>query len=474
MGLVKRITGYKNLGRREFLSFACKSMLGSLAVPFMAHIVCTRKSLIHGNKPNIIFILADDLGYGDLGCYGCPDIRTPNVDELAQQGVRFTQFYANGPECTPTRTALLTGRYQQRVGGLECAIGVGNVGRYDDAIRLAKRGDLGLPVRYSVLPRVLKRAGYTSVIFGKWHLGYEPKFNPIRHGFDQSFGILGGNADYFMHTEASGMPVLFLDEKPAKRSGYLTHLFTDEAVEFIKKEKGGSFFLYVPFTTPHSPFQGPNDFTGQLISEDTWNRGTRAIYIKMVEDMDEQIGRILLAVNEVGIKENTVVIFASDNGGAQLARNAPFSGRKGGLFEGGIRVPLIVRWPGRIKASTVSNQVSITMDLTASIIRIAEAQEPKAPMLDGIDIIEHVERELQERPRTLFWRARRGERTWKAVREGAMKYIKRIEDSAVKEWLFNLASDPEEKQNLIEKNREDTDRLKQLLATWEMDVQPER
>src|SRR5262245_60973580 len=165
-------------------------------------------------RPNLLVILADDLGYGDLGCYGCPDIQTPNLDRLAAQGVRFTSFYANGPECTPTRTALLTGRYQQRVGGLECAIGLGNVGRYAAAIRLRKSNDFGLPAEESALPRLLKQAGYTTAVCGKWHLGYEARFLPLRHGFDYAFGPLGGAVDYFHHREPDGEPMLYQNDQP--------------------------------------------------------------------------------------------------------------------------------------------------------------------------------------------------------------------------------------------------------------------
>src|SRR5947209_20584106 len=209
-------------------------------------------------RPNILFILADDLGAADLGCYGCKDIRTPNIDRLARQGVRFTQFYSNGPDCTPTRTGFLTGRYQHRVGGLECALGVGNVGRYDDAIRLQKQHDLGLPPEDSVLPRALKDAGYATAICGKWHLGYEDKFAPNRHGFDHAVYCQGGGMDYFHHVEAQAPTetVLRLDGRPLRRPGYFTDLVAEDAVQWLAANRGKPFFLYVPFTAPHAPFQG--------------------------------------------------------------------------------------------------------------------------------------------------------------------------------------------------------------------------
>jgi arylsulfatase A-like enzyme len=204
-------------------------------------------------RPNIVLLLADDLGYGDLGCYGCKDIQTPTLDQLAARGVRLTSFYANGPECTPTRAALLTGRYQQRIGGLECAIGTGNVGRYDDAIRLRQHNDLGLPVEEVSVARLLKEAGYATSICGKWHLGYDDKFAPNRHGFDHAFYCLGGGMDYFHHVENTPAPqtMLRLNGKVIDRPGYFTDLIAEEAIRFIQKHHEKPFFLYVPFTAPH-------------------------------------------------------------------------------------------------------------------------------------------------------------------------------------------------------------------------------
>jgi arylsulfatase A-like enzyme len=197
---------------------------------------------------NVVFILTDNLGYADLGCYGARDIRTPNIDRLASEGVRFTQFYSNAPDCTPSRTALLTGRYQHRVGGLECAIGIGNVGRYEDAIRLAKQHDLGLPASETTIVRLLKQAGYQCVGFGKWHLGYEKKFLPPAHGFDYYLGLLSGCEDYFYHRDPSGAPVLFENNQVVTREGYTTDLFTDKAVEFITAQgRKKPFFLYLPY-----------------------------------------------------------------------------------------------------------------------------------------------------------------------------------------------------------------------------------
>ncbi len=424
--------------------------------------------------PNIVFILSDDQGYGDLGCYGAPDLKTPHIDGLAAKGVRFTQYYANGPECTPTRTALMTGRYQQRVGGLECAIGTTNVGRYDDAIRLAEAHDLGLPVSESVLPGALKDAGYRMAVYGKWHLGYERKFLPLRHGFEHFVGILGGHCDYFHYCEITGAKTLYENDKPVTDDRYMTDLITEESVEFIRRQRGDRpFFLYVAYTAPHSPYQGPTDRKPERVPKEAWNQGTRGQYCTLVEHMDKGVGQILATLDERGLADDTVVFFVSDNGGAKQARNAPFSGTKGGLFEGGIRVPCMVRWPGVIPPATVCDQPCITFDLTRSIVRIAGGQEPAKPF-DGIDIVRHVVEKRPALERTLFWRARRGERTWRAVRDGDLKYLSKRDGDALQEWLFDLATDPGEKTDLLAAKPAEATRLKGLVAAWESEVRHRR
>jgi N-acetylgalactosamine-6-sulfatase len=431
-------------------------------------------------KPNVVFLLADDMGHGDLACYGCKDIRTPHLDRLADRGVRFTNFYANGPECTPTRAALLTGRYQQRVGGLECAIGVGDVGRYDDAIRLRQKNELGLPVEEVSLARLLKDAGYTTAICGKWHLGYDDKFAPGRHGFDHAFYCLGGGMDYFHHVEDVPEPtsVLRLNGKPIERPGYFTDLVGEESVRFIQAHKDRPFFLYVPFTAPHAPFQGPNDRSPKPLPPDSplWKQGKASpeVYAAMIERLDEVVGKILAALDEAGCTERTLVIFTSDNGGTASARPTPFRGIKGSTFEGGIRVPCIVRWPKVLPEKRVTDQVAITMDLTASIARIAGARPAKDRPFDGVDILEQLEKNQPAQPRTLFWRGRRGDTTWWAVREGGLKYVARQERETREKHLFALDDDPGEKIDLLGRRGEDAARLERLLADWEKDVKPKR
>ncbi len=429
----------------------------------------------HGfaDKPaNIVFIFADDLGYGDLGCYGHPVAKTPRIDRLAKEGVRFTQHYANGPECSPTRTALLTGRYQQRAGGLECAIGTGNVGRYDKAIELAEKRQLGLPAKQSVLPSALKTAGYACGVFGKWHLGYEPQFNPIEHGWDEFFGYMGGNVHYFNHRELSDLHVLFQGRLPVYRKGYMTHLITDSSIDFIKRHKDKPFFLFVSHESPHFPFQGPGD-ERKVVDETNWMEADAKTYVAMLEDLDSEVGRLLKALEESNLVKNTLVIFVSDNGGfAKAAHMGPLRGAKSSTLEGGIRVPLIIRWPGRIASGKTSDQVCATFDLTRSILNLAGAKTPANP-LDGFDVVDHVAKQKPNFKRTLYWRGKRGERTWWAVRDGSYKYVRKTEGTT-EEWLYDLSNDIGESNDLSQKKSEQVARLRKLLAVWEEEVQPVR
>jgi len=424
-------------------------------------------------RPNIVLILADDLGYGDLGCYGCPDIKTPNTDRLAKQGVRLRNFYANGPECTPTRTAFMTGRYQQRVGGMECALGLGNVGRYDDAIRLREKNELGLPVAENTLVRLLKTLGYLTGIIGKWHLGYDAKFLPGRHGFDYAFGPLGGGVDYFHHTEPGGEHVLMLNDKPVRRDGYLTDLITDEAAKFIQRSKEKPFFLYVPYTAPHHPYQGLGDKKNKPVTAKDASKGSREKYREMVERLDQGVGKILQALDDARVADKTLVIFSSDNGGWHHARNAPFRGIKGGLFEGGVRVPCIVRWPGIVAAGKENDAVGITMDLTASIARVGGANL-KDQRFDGVDILDYLAKNAPVPSRPLFWRARRGTETWWAVRDGTLKYVAQHNGERKDEHLFDLARDVGETENLLMTRPDDATRMRRLLAEWEKEVRAAR
>ena len=457
-----------------------KSFTPATAFLLLASISILQPNATETARPNIVFILADDLGYGDLACYGRKDIHTPHLDQLAREGVRFTAHYANGPECTPTRTAFLTGRYQQWVGGLECAIGTGNVGRYDDAIRLAGRSDLGLPPSEQTISRLLKNSGYATAITGKWHLGYEPKFSPNRHGFDEAFYCIGGGMDYFHYLDTVAGYNLFRNGNPVRREGYFTDLATEEAIKFIQRNRNDPFFLYLPYTTPHSPFQGPNDKQENPLPVDPvsplWNQGKAppAVYIAMIEHMDKCIGRVISTIDELGLGRNTVVIFAGDNGGTASARNDPFSGIKGSTYEGGIRVPAIVRWPGVVPEGVTSSQVCATFDFTASIARIANVKPSETKPFEGMDIIRHAAERRANTPRTVFWRKPRGTTVWKGVRDKDLKFVAASRNGREEEHLFDLNSDPGEKSDLKLSRSDEFRRLRQLYRTWESTVRRNR
>lgn len=422
-------------------------------------------------KTPIILIVADDLGYGDLSCYG-GTTPTPNIDSLAADGVKFTRFYANAPECSPTRTALMTGRYQQRVGGMECAIGTGNVGRYDDAVRLRETHDLGLPVSENSLVAGVKAAGYTAVVSGKWHLGYEEKFYPLKHGFDRSFGPNAGGVDYFHHTEWDGVPRLLENDQPVTRDGYMTDLITDFATRAIRDFAKEPLFLYVPYTAPHTPIQGPDDFKPEPVLQLTWNDGTPETYAAMIRSLDDGVGRILTTLEETKLADEALVIFMSDNGGTAMANNGPFRGTKSTVYEGGIRVPCIVRWPGRLKPGTATDQATLTLDFTRSILRVAGAKD--VGPFDGIDILAQLEADEPVTPRTLFWRYRRGDTTLSAVSDGDSKLLVSKEGDTVTEEHFNLGKDPGEATDLATQQPGEVARLRKLLEEWSREVKAKR
>jgi arylsulfatase A-like enzyme len=432
-------------------------------------------------QPNIILIVADDLGYGDLGVYGSKDIKTPQFDKLAQEGVRFTQFYSNGPECTPTRVSLLSGRYPQWARGLECAIGSGNVGRYDEAEILAEKNELGLSPALSVIPSKLKEAGYSTAIIGKWHLGYEKKFRPLKHGFDFSLGPIGYGGDFFHHIEQvenfriddfkGNYPMARNDVQHFREGYYMTHLFTDEAIAWINQQRFGKpFFLYLPYTVPHNPLQGPDDYQEEPVTVENWNKNSRDTYVTMVEDFDLQIGRILKQLDRQNLTENTIIIFISDNGPTSSGDTGTLRGSKGQVFEGGIRVPCIIKWPGKIRAGIISDQQSIGMDLTYSILKHAGINNLSTLNLEGIDLLGHVMDKQQDYDRTLFWRRKRGNTSAKAVRFGNWKYIQDDRNGDVTEYLFNLGKDVSESNNLLLTNIEQAKRMRNLLDEWEKKV----
>jgi N-acetylgalactosamine-6-sulfatase len=428
-----------------------------------------------------VFLLADDLGFRDIGCYGADVIRTPRLDRLARAGVRFLRAYSNGTECSPTRTALLTGRYPHRVGGLECAIGIGNVGRYDDAIRLAGQHELGLPTDEVTISRLLKQAGYETAIIGKWHLGYDAQFAPGGHGFADALYCIGGNMDYFHHVEdpPTNSPALYENGAPVQRDGYFTDVIAEEAAAWLTRQRPERpFLLYVPFTAPHSPYQGPEDrqpapLTSEFERQQSADRRRQA-YVAMIERVDLAVGRILETLDRQGLAHNTLVVFTSDNGGTGNALPSGLRGRKGQTFEGGIRVPCLARWPGVLPTESEFPHPVATFDFTVSIARAAGVSPPADRPFDGIDVLRAVAHGDALPPRDLFWRGRRGENTWRAVREGDLKYVSLTSGGPVEEYLFDLSADESETHSLLGERAADVARLKEKLRVWEAAVRHSR
>jgi arylsulfatase A-like enzyme len=407
--------------------------------------------------PNVLLIVVDDLGYGDLGCYGSKQIRSPGIDRLAREGVRLTDCYANAPICSPTRAALLTGNYPQRA-GLEWAINYGEKGK-------------GLAASEPSVARAMRGAGYRTALFGKWHLGYDDRFSPIVHGFDEFFGFLAPDLDYYSHDEVTGVPGLYEGTKPVDRRGYLTDLIAERALAFIDKNVGRRFFLEVAFNAPHFPFQIPGTPEDvRTLRKYGPQNGTRADYIQMVQHLDRRIADILRSIDGHNLTTNTLVVFVSDNGGERLSSNAPFSGGKFTMCEGGIRVPCLIRWPGVISPGTLSRQAVMTMDLPPTIMAACGARPAPGRALDGMDIMPILTGKAAERERTFFWRIQGPQDldAQKAVRRGRWKY--HCEGDT--ELLFNLETDPGEARDVALENPKIVSELKKALGNWEREMPP--
>jgi arylsulfatase A-like enzyme len=411
-------------------------------------------------RPNVVLIITDDAGYGDFGSYGATDVRTPNIDRLAREGVRLTDFYANGPTCTPTRAGLISGRYQQRV-------------ELEEPLGAASDEERGLAVTGRSLPQLLKGNGYVTGLVGKWHLGWKPEFSPIAHGFDEFFGFKSGYIDHYQHSSSTGQSDLFENDGPVQVDGYMTDLITERSVRFLERNAQRPFFLEVAHGAPHWPYQPPDkpstarDNARHLGPFDD-STGTRTDYVAMLERVDRGVGRILRALDSLGLRRNTIVIFTNDNGGEWLSRNAPLFNGKWTLWEGGIRVPAIIRWPGRIPAGSVSRQVGITMDLTASILAATGTRVPAEARLDGIDLFPVLERRAPPVERTLFWRTT-GRTAQQAVRSGDWKLLLDAQP-----MLFDLRTDAGERTNLIAGQPEIARRLQRLLTAWRREVDKEK
>ena len=434
-------------------------MIGRLVTILVGACLCVGPAATQpgSSKPNIVFIMADDLGYGDLGCYGCEDIRTPNLDRLAKEGVRLTDYYATSSTCSPTRAAFLTGRYPQRI-SLDNALYYQEFGR-------------GLPTHGKTIARALKDAGYCTGLSGKWHLGYDRERQPRRQGFDHFFGLLGGNHHYFEHMDRIGVHDLWLNDETVKRDGYSTDLITDDAIAFMRRNQKHPFFLFIAHAAPHFPFQGPND-RNRLVKPKTkaWQAGDRETYIAMVEHMDRSIGRTLNEIDQLGLKDKTLVVFCSDNGGDVHSRNAPFSGHKSSIWEGGIRVPCIVRWPGQLPAGRESRLPSTTLDWTSTFRTFTGKPDVRD---EGVNLLPLLKSGEFGQDRPLFWRRKSGPKrkvknASRAVRLGDWKLLEMMDGE---HHLFDLQRDPAERSNRIKQHPQLAQQLRRTLDQWENSIE---
>jgi arylsulfatase A-like enzyme len=443
----------QRIGRRQFIGgvVATTALTASPAVSFSQ----TR-------RPNVLFILADDLGYGDLSCFGRRDYTTPNLDRLAQQGIRFVNAYSASPVCTPTRCAFITGRYPART----------PVGLQEPLPWKKELGDevntLGLPPDHPTIASLLKNSGYETALIGKWHLGYLPKFGPNHHGFDHFFGILSGAADFFTHKDAYGESDLHEDLVPIERPGYMTDLLTERAVEFITKRRSRPFYLSLHYTAPHWPWEGPTDKHISATLKEGYDGftagGSLRTYAAMMKRLDNGIGQVLRSLAKAKVDRDTLVIFTSDNGGERFSYNWPFSGHKGSLREGGIRVPAIVRWPGVIGASRSNEQAIITMDWAATILAVAKTKPDAKYPLDGDDMLPVMKGERAAYERRLFWRFGNQD----AVRNGKWKYL----NDGEREYLFDLSIDQKEQADFKGQNTDIFRRLRGEFQNWQAQMLP--
>ncbi len=411
-------------------------------------------------RPNFVFVLADDLGHADLGCYGGRAPVSPCLDRMAAEGLRFTDGYANSPVCSPTRFALITGRWQYRLrGGADEPI----------ASRARGSGVLGLPPDHPTLPSLLRDAGYATALVGKWHLGFPPEFGPLRSGYQEFSGILAGGVDYFTHCDPAGVHDLYEGETEVRRKGYLTDILSQRAVEFIERQKGAQapFLLSLHYTAPHWPWETRADEAESARIHRALphlDGGSVETYRTMIRHMDEGIGALFDALKRAGADENTLVVFTSDNGGERFSDNWPLAGGKMDLLEGGIRVPLIARWPARISTGRVTGQLAITMDWAATFLEAAGVSPHPDYPLDGRSLMPALAGAGGEFGRELFWRMKY--RDQKAMRAGEWKYLS-LEGY---EFLFNLARDARERANLARREPERFAAMRERYKEWEAGI----
>ena len=408
--------------------------------------------------PNILVILADDLGYADVGFQGCKDIPTPNLDKLATRSVRCTSGYVTHPFCSPTRAGLLTGRYQQRFG------------HENNPMWLPEDTGAGLPLSQTTLPQVLKTAGYKTGAIGKWHLGAHPQFHPNQRGFDEYFGFLGGGHIYLPGGKGGEEYNIPMDRNGTKEplAGYMTEVLGREAGAFMQRHRSEPWFLYLAFNAPHTPLQATPALLERVKHIDD---ETRRGYAALVVGLDDAVGATMQALRESGQEENTVVFFFSDNGGpisVTHSSNAPLRGAKGAVFEGGMRVPFLVSWPGKLPQGRDYAQPVSSLDVFPTAAALAGAKVPGSVALDGTNVLPFLTGEAAGAPHErLFWRTGGGA-AW-AAREGRYKLVRHANET---DQLFDLEADVAESKDLRAEKPEVAAQLSARLDAWNAQLIP--
>ncbi|MFP4499644.1 MAG: sulfatase [Candidatus Hydrogenedentota bacterium] len=452
------------MNRRSFLEYLA---LGAAACA-MPQTGCAQ-TVTTPRPPNIVLIMADDLGYGDLACYGNEDIATPHIDALAAEGMRFTDYHANAPVCSPTRAALLTGCYPRRF-------------RIDSAFTARRGRDKGLHLSAHTISESLHPKGYETALFGKWHLGYKSKFNPVHQGFDRFRGFVSGNVDFFSHIDQEGYEDWWRQDEKRDEDGYVTDLITRHAVSFIEENRAKPFFLYLPHQAVHYPYQGPDGKplrTTEKVGPVQGGRGLkfrRQAYAAMLRRLDHSVGKVMAALREHGLEKDTFVFFCSDNGALPVGNNGPLRGIKATVWEGGIRVPAIAWWPGRIPAGVTTEATAMSMDLFPTVHEFTGVPMPEGHTIDGVSLAKLLTGKEPLPERTLFWRFRRQA----AVRQGSWKLVlmppakgkrgKDVGEDTPPEkdaHLFHLGNDPGEEHDLSAEHPERVAAMRSALETWE-------
>jgi arylsulfatase A-like enzyme len=406
-------------------------------------------------KPNIILILADDLGYGDLSCYDGVH-STPHLDRMAVEGLRFTDFHSTASVCSPTRASIMTGRYPHYDG-------------LDTYISPVPGNTIGLDPENVTFPGLITDVGYKTALFGKWHLGYEPKHNPLNYGFEIFHGFLSGHVDYHSHYDRLGGFDWWHGREQKQEEGYTTHLITDKSVDFIKENADHPFFLMVAHEGVHFPLQGPTDpIQRGPDAKPHKPRNGKLVYKDMLQELDISVGKIMDVVKELNLERRTLIFFTSDNGPMPFSKAGPLKGKKHSVYEGGHRVPTIAWWPETIKAGSVTDQLAITMDLMPSILELAGSPVPEDHPIDAVSLVDFFKNQEPFDRQSLFWR-RAGKQADRAMREGQWSLVI---DKTDRVELYDLKADIGQQKNVAEMNPERSSTMKKELLAWEDKVKP--